>query len=186
MSDDKLKAQLQDQLNRLITQLQDCEEMKDDLEEDEYQDMKETTLQQLREFEGSLQKMSSGSVSLTTQVEAVRATVRAAVSQAFKTPEVLKMFASKQPDLLRGRLASLKVDRQTNKITPAEYASRSAEVLAALQRMGETLSAEDATFLEANQTDSLRLFRADGDTTASAGRVLADAKAGIAGATGSK
>ena len=38
--------------------------------------------------------------------------IQAAIQQAFKTPEVIRMFAQKQPDQLRKRLAVLEVHEQ--------------------------------------------------------------------------
>lgn len=43
--------------------------------------------------------------------------IQAAVSEAFKTPEVIKLFAKKEPGQLRDRLEELKVVLQFNKFT---------------------------------------------------------------------
>ncbi len=40
--------------------------------------------------------MSSGDLSLTDSLSSVRLAIRAAISEAFKTPDVIKMFADKQ------------------------------------------------------------------------------------------
>ena len=45
---EKLKKNLNDQLERLVQQLQDLEECKDDLDEDEYEETKRETLDQLQ------------------------------------------------------------------------------------------------------------------------------------------
>jgi hypothetical protein len=36
--------------------------------------------------------------------------IQAAVSEAFRTPEVIRLFAQRQPDQLRGRLSQLQRD----------------------------------------------------------------------------
>ena len=45
---EKLKKNLNDQLERLMQQLQDLEECRDDLDEDEYEETKKETLDQLQ------------------------------------------------------------------------------------------------------------------------------------------
>lgn len=45
---EKLKKNLNDQLERLVQQLQDLEECRDDLDDDEYEETKKETLDQLQ------------------------------------------------------------------------------------------------------------------------------------------
>ena len=47
--------------------------------------------------------------------------IRAAISEAFKTPEVIRMFAKKQPEQLRQRLAEVERDQKIGKL-PIEEA----------------------------------------------------------------
>ena len=49
---------------------QDCEELKEDLDEDEYESTKQDTISQLREFEASLQKMMAGDMTLDSELGA--------------------------------------------------------------------------------------------------------------------
>lgn len=93
----KLKANVEDQLNRLMTQLQDLEEMKGDLDTAEYEQTKRDTVEQLAEFEASLKKMMAGNMTLVTELGAYQLALQAAVRGAFKSPEVVKMFAKRQP-----------------------------------------------------------------------------------------
>ncbi len=44
---ERLKANIQDQLNRLIGQLQDLEELRAELEDDEYEETRKDTLEQM-------------------------------------------------------------------------------------------------------------------------------------------
>lgn len=92
----KLKANVEDQLNRLMAQLQDLEEMKSDLDAAEYAQTKRDTLEQLAEFEASLKKMMGGNMTLVTELGAYQLALQAAVRGAF-SPEVAKMFAKRQP-----------------------------------------------------------------------------------------
>ena len=47
----KLQTQLQSQLERLLDQLQDLENSKEELDEEEYTDMREDTIEQVRTCE---------------------------------------------------------------------------------------------------------------------------------------
>jgi hypothetical protein len=51
-----LKSKARQQLNRLISQLADLESCKSDLEPEEYAESKKETIEQLQEFEISLQR----------------------------------------------------------------------------------------------------------------------------------
>ena len=51
-----LTKNITETLDRLLTQLKDLDELKEDLEEDEYEEMKKDTLQQIQEFEVFLEK----------------------------------------------------------------------------------------------------------------------------------
>jgi uncharacterized membrane protein YgaE (UPF0421/DUF939 family) len=68
----KLRANIQDQLNRLITQLQDLEELREEMEADEYRETKEETLQQMREFQAFLRKTAAGDLSLVNDLGSIQ------------------------------------------------------------------------------------------------------------------
>ena len=78
----KLKSQLQSQLERLLDQLQDLENSKDELDEEEYSDMREDTLEQVEEFQASLTKLSSGDLGLVDSISAMQLAIQGAISQA--------------------------------------------------------------------------------------------------------
>lgn len=159
----QLLQNIQDQLNRLISQLSDLEEMKADLDEDEYTSTKTETLQQLKEFEKSLQKTLAGNLSLVDSLSAVRLAIQGAISNAFKTPEVIRMFANKQPAQLRFKLAELQREHKLKNVDKMSFTSQAVEILAALKRLGEDLSAEEQHFLESNASASLASFAAATD-----------------------
>nr|XP_017202085.1 protein LZIC isoform X2 [Oryctolagus cuniculus] len=101
----KLKQNLEEQLDRLMQQLQDLEECREELDTDEYEETKKETLEQLSEFNDSLKKIMSGNMTLVDELSGMQLAIQAAISQAFKTPEVIRLFAKKQPGQLRTRLA---------------------------------------------------------------------------------
>ena len=49
-------------------------------------------------------------MNLSSEFEQVQLAIQNAISQAFKTPDIIKLFASKQPDQLRQRLENLQVN----------------------------------------------------------------------------
>jgi len=68
----KLRAQVEEQLNRLLNQLQDLEDNKEEFESHEYLSMRSDTLQQLKEFQESLRKMMQGNMTLVDEFGSVQ------------------------------------------------------------------------------------------------------------------
>jgi hypothetical protein len=99
----KLRENIEGQLNRLLTQLQDLEEMKSELDADEYESSRKETMDQLKEFESSLQKHIAGDITLASQLDSMQLAIQAAIRSAFKSPEVIRMFAKKENGALRSR-----------------------------------------------------------------------------------
>ena len=65
----------------------------------------------MKDFESSLDKMLRGDMTLVDAIGGVQLAIQAAISKAFHTPEVLKMFAKKDSGQLRGRLDAIKVGK---------------------------------------------------------------------------
>ena len=59
--------------------------------------------------------MVAGNMTLQSELEATRMAIRAAISDAFKTPEVIRLFAKKEPAALRRRLAEIDRDVKLGK-----------------------------------------------------------------------
>ncbi|CAH1773960.1 unnamed protein product [Owenia fusiformis] len=155
---EKLKQNLEEQLDRLMQQLTDLEECKEDFEEDEYEETKNETLEQLKEFNESLSNMMKGNLSLVDQLNGMQLAIQAAISDAFKTPEVIKMFAKKQPGQLRTRLAEVERDAKIGKLAKDVATQQTVEILTALKKLGETLTPTEEAFLQSNSSTSLKQF----------------------------
>lgn len=69
---EKLKQNVQDQLARLLQQLSDLKEEKDSFTPDEYNEMEKDTLDQLRDFQDSLKKMTEGDLTLVDELSSVK------------------------------------------------------------------------------------------------------------------
>ena len=221
-----LRENINDQLNRLFTQLEDLEELKDgqsshsshlslspplhlqlpcppavcraplpscafplwsaEFSAEEYEETKAETLNQLSDFQAFLQQALSGDLTLVDEFGAASLAIQAAVSNAFKTPEVIRLFAQRQPQALRVRLEGLKRDFKVRKMGRAEYVRGSVEVLEALKKMGSELSEEEQEMLtrygEGSGQGQLEDVGDDEQTTVNAERqqsILSQAKAQI-------
>jgi hypothetical protein len=84
--------------------------------EEEYEETKSETLEQLTELNESLSKIKEGNLSLINDVNGMQLAIQAAISQAFRTPEVIQMFAKKQQPQLRQRLAEVCEHKEPYKI----------------------------------------------------------------------
>ncbi|XP_061689928.1 protein LZIC [Syngnathoides biaculeatus] len=173
----KLRQNMEEQLDRLMQQLQDLEECREELDEEEYEETKKETLEQLSEFNDSLKKIMTGDMTLVDELSGMQLAIQAAISQAFKTPEVIRLFAKKQPGQLRTRLAEMDRDVMVGKLSRADYTQQKMEVLAALRKLGETLTTPDETFLAENATATLSHF--EKVTAGSEDKILALASSGV-------
>ncbi len=90
----RMKANVQAQLKRLLEELEDLEEMKDDMDEEEYEEAKAETIKEMEAFSASLSK----DLSLVSDLGRVQLAIQASIKGAFKTPEVIRMFAQKHPE----------------------------------------------------------------------------------------
>jgi len=143
-----MKSTISDQLDRLFTQLEDLEELKSELEPGEYDETKAETLAQLREFQQFMDKAISGDMTLVDEFGSAQLAIQAAISQAFRTPEVIRMFANKAPDQLRERFTGLQREAHLKHITQESYKEQAAEILFALKSLGNQLSSTEQNLLD--------------------------------------
>uniref|UniRef100_H3DCI0 Leucine zipper and CTNNBIP1 domain containing n=2 Tax=Tetraodon nigroviridis TaxID=99883 RepID=H3DCI0_TETNG len=175
----KLRQNLEEQLDRLMQQLQDLEECREELDEEEYEETKKETLEQLHEFNDSLKKIMTGDMTLVDELSGMQLAIQAAISQAFKTPEVIRLFAKKQPGQLRTRLAEMDRDVIVGKLPRDVYTQQKMEILTALRKLGEKLTADDEAFLSENATATLSQFEKVTPTLGSEDKIMALASSGV-------
>ncbi|KAM8829380.1 protein LZIC [Synchiropus picturatus] len=173
----KLRQNMEEQLDRLMQQLQDLDECRDDLDDEEYEETKKETLEQLSEFNDSLKKIMTGDMTLVDELGGMQLAIQAAISQAFKTPEVIRLFAKKQPGQLRTRLSEMDRDVIVGKLSRDNYTQQKLEILTALRKLGEKLTADDEAFLAENATATLSQF--EKVTAGSEAKILALASSGV-------
>lgn len=84
--------------------------------------------------------------------------IQAAISEAFKAPEVMKLFALNQPKQLRELMDQIKRDKVLGKHSLEKSDGEILECIMALKKLGEELTPEEAKFLQDNQTRAMSLF----------------------------
>ncbi len=156
--DARFREQIEAQMARLLQQISDLEEFKADLEKDEYEETLADTKAQLREFKEALDKITEGDVTLMDALGRMRQAIQAAISDAFKTPEVVAMFMKKDQGQLRQRLQTLDTSLKLRKMSPETHNEQKVEVLTALQRLGEPLSPAEEEVLVADSKRAMRNF----------------------------
>jgi ElaB/YqjD/DUF883 family membrane-anchored ribosome-binding protein len=72
MTTEQLRRNIQDQLNRLVSQLEDLENEKGSLEVEEYEEMRGETLEEMKVFEKQMEMMLSGDTTLVTEFQAAK------------------------------------------------------------------------------------------------------------------
>lgn len=156
--------QIEDQLKRLLTQLEDVEHMKEELDEEEYQStrkvtpppfhimrlidrrLSQDTVEQLQEFEQSLSKMLAGNITLVDHLNAAQLAIQAAIRDN-ASPDILQMFLKKENGAMRTRLSSLESDYKLGRINQAVYEAQAIGILGLLEKLKEPLSVAELAFL---------------------------------------
>lgn len=123
----RLRQQMEEQLDRLMAQLADLEECKGELDPEEYEEVHKDTIEQLNEFHSSLSRMTSGDMTLVDSFNAMQL----------------------------------------------------AEILSALQKLGESLTAAEQTFLDSHASVLMKNFDQITDETGSSQKVLEMARQGL-------
>lgn len=170
-----LRQRVEYRLQGLCTQLRDLEENREVLDEDEYSYLKETTIEQLKECERQVELHQSGDMTLVDHISQIQLTIQHAVSEAFKTPEVLQMFADKQPQQLRSRLEDLEREQQLARVGQTEYNAKKLEILLALNKLGQPLAGDETEFIIALSSAGSRV-EAPQDKDVDAASLLSHAK----------
>lgn len=198
--DPQLRQNIEDQLERLLSQLEDIEGLKEELSAEEYEKEKrarphtlpsallrraqsctargctsQDTKAQLSEFQESLKQMTAGNITLESEFDAARQAISAAISEAFRTPEVIRMFARKEPAQLRRRLTEIDRDVKLGKLDFAAVSSQAAEILIALKKLGEKIEPKEEAFLTQHMTASMADFEAIKDGGGTVGGTVAEA-----------
>ena len=160
---ERLKANIEDQLSRLLLQLTDLEELRHELEDDEYLETKKDTLEQMEEFDVQLRRLMDGDLSLVSELGQLKLALRAAIAGAVQADDGKKSFARREPAALRAKLRTLGQDCKLGRLSEATFKAQALEIVVALKRLGEELSAEERAVLDGAGSDMRRRFEGAAD-----------------------
>lgn len=135
-------------MDRLVQQLEDIEENRSLLDAAGYEEAMQLTKEDLQEFNESLQRMITGDTTLVDQLGAIQLATQAAISEAFKTPAVIRMFGKRETSQLRERLNKIDCNMKLGKLSKDAGDRQRAEVLSALRQLGDKLEPHELQLLE--------------------------------------
>ena len=92
--------------------------------------------------------MISGDMTLVDELGAVQLATQSAISAAFKTPAVMRMFGKREPAQLRERLASIEREFRLGKLSKDVSERQRCEILNALKQLGEKLEPGELELIE--------------------------------------
>lgn len=140
--------------------------MKDELDEEEYVSSRKVgakcshrhkdwdlllnfqeTIDQLQEFELSLQRLVQGNVTLVDSIGNAQLAIQTAIRNSTSS-EILNMFLRKENGALRSRLSELESDLRLGRITRESYESQSIEILLMLDKLKEPLNPVEQELLK--------------------------------------
>ncbi|GMS84662.1 hypothetical protein PENTCL1PPCAC_6837 [Pristionchus entomophagus] len=153
MSDGQLISNLHNQVSRLVKQLEELEQEKDALTEEEYNEMKNETVEELNEISQTLEKMSGGELSVTASGAKEKQAILNAIAAAFQSIHGDQSPNKKRIALLRQKLIQVGNDYSLKKIDDETFKIRKAAVLSRLSELGDHLSTEESLVLKESLSD---------------------------------
>ena len=137
-------------------QMDDLEKFKDEFDSiEEWEEEKKETETQLKEFQAFLDRTLSGDMTLVDDLSSVQIAIQATVANAFKTPDIIRLFANKEPDRLRTKLKQLQRDAKVKKLEKKIYLQQQYEILLALQKLDNKLTSDEQAFIKQYQSRGL-------------------------------
>ncbi|XP_076181965.1 protein LZIC [Ptiloglossa arizonensis] len=152
---EKLRKILETQLDRLVQQLEDIEENRNLLDTAAYEEAIQLTREDLQEFNESLQRMISDDTTLIDELGAIKLATQAAISEAFKTPAVIRMFGKRETTQLRECLTQIDCDMKLGKLSKESSEHQRGEILNALRQLGEKLEPQELQLLEKLKSNNI-------------------------------
>lgn len=108
---------IKQQTKRLLEQLNELDQLRAELSEEEYGQMKKDTLEELQTFQKSLEEMESGELSLDSEIEKSKAEVMNAIRKNLNTEEARRTFLLCEVDNIRKRIARTENSFQMKKLS---------------------------------------------------------------------
>ena len=146
---DSLKKNINDQLERLLSQLSDLEEIKNDdsFSPEEYSELKADTLKQISEFESFLQRQAKGDLVLS-QISEAQQRIEDAKSKAFGVQDLKQKFQGHEAETIREQIGQVKIEASNAKITKIQFSQQLLALLFSLEKTQTKLTAEEVALRE--------------------------------------
>lgn len=155
-------ANVEAQIARLRTELRDLEEMREDLDDGEYEASKADAMVQLGEFTSSLAKLQSASA--------------AAPAPAVISGGAVAAAKNNEKAILRRRIATLEADCRLGKITRKGLLEQAGELLQSLSTIDELRPAERALLLACGNRDEAGVETGGDSVNVSGEQLLRDVR----------
>jgi len=154
-------ANVEAQIARLHAELQDLEDMREDLDDGEYEASKVEALLQLEEFTASLAKLQGAS---------------AAPAPAVVSSGAVAAAKNNEKAILRSRVAALEANCRLGKITRKGLLEQAGELLQSLSKLDDLSAAENALLVACSNRDETGVELGGESLKVSGERLLRDVR----------
>mmetsp|Transcript_13421 Transcript_13421/g.15376 ORF Transcript_13421/g.15376 Transcript_13421/m.15376 type:complete len:181 (+) Transcript_13421:27-569(+) len=144
--DSQLLDNIEKQTKRLIQQLQEIEELKDELDAEEYQSSKEDTVKQLREFQQMLENAKD--LTLMSKVDKQKQEIENAIKSSFNQDKLKETLSSGEVTGIRDRIKKLDQDFTLKRMKQADYITETLKLINQLEALKIQLSPDEKGFLD--------------------------------------
>lgn len=132
MSQSHLMEYLEMELHRLVDQLKDLEDCKDELSSEEFDYIKDDALEQVQEFSKSINDYQKKNSSMLNRFTELKDALRQAIGESFNAQDMIEMFGIHDGELLQ-KLIKLEEDYRLNKIDRDFFLDERAKILLKIQ-----------------------------------------------------
>lgn len=143
-TNNKLIQNIVNDTKRLNSQLRDLEEFKADYDEEEYNNIKKDTLNQLLENTKIIDNMTKGNLSTNTELEDLKKRLAETINENYNVKELLKTYLSKEVYYLRENIKTLNNKLSIHKISNEDYQVQVSQLLLAIGQTTELNDEEKA------------------------------------------
>jgi len=138
--DSKLLKNVLDEINRLNNTLVDLETYKDEFTPEEIEETKQKTLKELFDTQKILEKMKSGELTITTEIDNAKKKMLEIIGRNYSVKDLLNKYTTMETEGLREKLRDLIHLKEMKKINDQEFNSN---VLAILQIISKNTKLND-------------------------------------------
>lgn len=110
--------------------------------------------------------IAPASLTGATAAGAMNLAIQAAISPAFKNPEVIRMMGKRDPAQLRKRIGEVAASAKLGKISAEEETTQTVELLSAIRKLGGKVSADEIEYINSHGSDALKDFEKVSSTLA--------------------